>query len=177
MDKKTGIIAAAVGTGVLAIGGGGSFYFSPYLALNSMKTATVNRDANALASKIDFPALRTSIKAGVRSQVLKQIALAGANVTPEMSQKMIEKIGPEVDRKVTPEGLDELMQDKIPSSKLDVANLEKNIADSEIELKYESLDRFVMLITDKVDRAKTVSLILKRTGFSWKLSEVNISKV
>lgn len=177
MDKKTKIIGVAVTTGVVAIGGGGSFYFSPYLALNNMKTATVNRDADALASEIDFPALRTSIKAGVKSQVLKQIATSGANVTPEMSQKMIDKIDPEVDKKVTPEGLDELMQDRIPGAKIDVANLEKNIADSEIELKYESLDQFVVLITDKLDRSKAVSLILKRTGFSWKLSGVNISKV
>jgi hypothetical protein len=64
MDKKTGIIAAAVGTGITAIVGGGAFYCSPYLALNNMKTATVHRDADALAVEIDFPSLRTSIKAG-----------------------------------------------------------------------------------------------------------------
>lgn len=173
IDKKTGIIAAAVSVGVLAIGGGGSFYFSPYLALNQMKTAIVNRDAAALSKQINFPELRTSIKAGVRSQVLRLVTLAGTEATPEM----LEKINREVDKKITPEGLDELMQDKIPGARLDVSELEKNIADSEIQMKYESLDKFVIIVTDKKDRAKTVNLTLNRTGFDWKLAGVNISKV
>jgi Protein of unknown function (DUF2939) len=178
MDKKTGIIAAAVGTGITAIVGGGAFYFSPYLALNNMKTATVHRDADALAVEIDFPSLRTSIKAGVRAQVLKQIARAGAGATPAMGKETIGKmVDPAVDKIVTPEGLDQLMQDKIPGAKIDIEDLQKNIAESDIKMGYESLDRFVVHINDKVDRTKAVSLILKRSGLAWKLSGVDISQV
>jgi hypothetical protein len=162
MDKKTGIIAAAVGTGITAIFGGGAFYFSPYLALNNMKTATVHRDADALAVEIDFPSLRTSIKAGVRAQVLKQIARAGAGATPAMGKETIGKmVDPAVDKIVTP----------------DIEDLQKNIAESDIKMGYESLDRFVVHINDKVDRTKAVSLILKRSGLAWKLSGVDISQV
>ena len=42
---------------------------------------------------------------------------------------------------------------------------------------YESLDRFVVHITDKVDRSKDVSLILKRDGLAWKLAGIDISKL
>ncbi len=177
MDKKTGIIIGAVGTGVAAIVGGG-VYLSPYLTLNNMKTATANRDADALAGEIDFPSLRTSIKEGVKAQVMKQIALAGEGTKPEVGTEMVAKmVDPAVDKIVTPEGLDQLMQDQIPGAKIDIADLEKNIADSEIKMGYESLDRFVVQIVDKVDREKAVSLILTRAGLSWKLSGVDISKV
>ncbi len=178
MDKKTGIIIAAVSTSVAAIGCGG-IYFSPYLTLNNLKTATANRDADALAGEIDFPSLRTSIKEGVRSQVLKQMAAnAGTKATPVMGKEMVGKmVDPVVDKIVTPEGLDQLMQDKVPGAKIDIADLEKNIADSEVKMGYESLDRFVVRIVDKVDGSKEVSLVLKRNGLAWKLAGVDISKV
>ncbi len=176
MNKKIGIIAG-VSTGVAAIAGSG-IYFSPYLTLNHLKTATANRDAQALASEIDFPSLRNSIKEGVRSQVMKQIAEVQNTTTPAMGKEMVGKmVDPIVDKIVTLEGLDQLMQDTVPGAKINIADLEKNIADSDINMGYESLDRFVVRIVDKVDRAKEVSLILKRDGLAWKLSGVDISKV
>jgi Protein of unknown function (DUF2939) len=176
MHKKLAILSA-VSTGVVAIGVGG-VYFSPYLTLNHLKTATANRDADALAGEIDFPSLRTSIKAGVRSQVLKQIAANAGKTAIPANQEMVGKmVDPAVDKIVTPAGLEQLMEDKVPGAKIDIADLEKNIADSEVKMGYESLDRFVVRIVDKVDRAKEVSLILKRDGLAWKLSGVDISKV
>ncbi|NJR32735.1 MAG: hypothetical protein HC778_07870 [Chamaesiphon sp. CSU_1_12] len=41
---------------------------------------------------------------------------------------------------------------------------------------YESFDRFVVRITDKVDRSKNVSLILKRSGLGWKLAGIDIAE-
>ena len=173
MDKKTGIIIG-VGTGVTAIVAGGA-YFSPYLTLNSMKTATTNRDVVALANEIDFPSLRKSVKEGVRAKLAQEVAKQGNNIASSMGGDMLTKVvDPAVDKLVTPEGLSQLMQDKIPGAKIDIADLEKNMADSQVEMGYESIDRFVVHISDKVDRSKQVKLILQRDGFSWKLAGVNI---
>jgi Protein of unknown function (DUF2939) len=180
IDRPTVIISSVAIAGLVAIVGGGAF-FSPYLALNNIKSATINRNADALAQEIDFPSLRVSIKENIKAQVINQIS--GSNspespkVTPALVAKVDKMVSPMVDKVVTPEGLDQLMQDKVPGAKIDLSNLEKDIAKSDVKMGYESLDRFVVHITDKVDRSKDVSLILKRDGLAWKLCGVDISKV
>ena len=169
IDKKT-ITIAAVSTGVAAIASGG-VYYAPYLTLNNIKNAMENSNADALSQEIDFSSLRVSIKENVKAQVMKQMA---GVVTPEIVEKMV---NPLVEKIITPEGINQLMQDKVPGTKLDLANLEKDMAKADIYMGYESLDRFVIHITDKVDRSKDVSLILKRDGLAWKLSGIDISKV
>jgi Protein of unknown function (DUF2939) len=170
IDKK---IIIAVSVGVTAIVSGG-LYFLPYQTLSNLKTATANRDADALAAEIDFPSLRTNIKV----QVKQQIARLEPSTIPEPARtKAQENVDLRVDKVFTPEGLDQLMQDKIPGVKIDTSTLEQDISGSEINMGYESLDRFVVHIQDKVDRAKQVSLVLKRSGLAWKLSDVNISKL
>jgi hypothetical protein len=177
MNKKIVIIIAAATTGIAAIAGVGA-YASPYFTLDNMKKATTNRNADALAEEIDFPSLRTSVKANVKAQVIKQMTGAGTAPVKGMNAALVDKmVDPLVDKLVTPEGLGDLMQDKVPGAKIDLSNLEKNIADSEIKMGYESIDRFVVHITDKVDRQKDVSLILRRNGLAWKLSGIDISKV
>ena len=170
LDKKTIILTVVLGASIVTVVSGG-IYYSPYMTIDKLKNATENRNASALSQEINFPELRVSIKKNVKAQVIKQ--MAGAS-TPELVEKLV---NPMVDKIVTPEGIDQLMQDKLPGTKIDLANLERDIAKSDINMGYESLDRFVVHITDKVDRSKDVSLILKRDGLSWKLSSIDISKV
>ncbi|MCY7367672.1 MAG: DUF2939 domain-containing protein [Chamaesiphon sp.] len=183
MDRKVVIIAASAILGAVAIAGGG-IYYSPYITLNNMRNATENQNVDALVKEIDFPELRVSIKENVKAQVFKQMAgastgneggkLASPRMTPELVEKMV---SPMVDKLITPEGLDQLIHDKVPGAKIDLANLDRDIAKSDIKMGYESFDRFVVNITDKVDRSKNVSLILKRDGLAWKLSGIDISKL
>ncbi len=176
MNKKIAIIITAIATGIMTIVGVG-VYTAPYLALDNLKKATINRNANDLAQEIDFPALRTSVKENVKAQVLKQMT-AGNTPVKGLNAVAVDKIvNPMVDKLVTPEGLGELMMDKVPGATIDLSNLESNIAGSEVKMGYESFDRFVVRIVDKVDRTKDVSLILKRDGLAWKLSGIDISKV
>jgi hypothetical protein len=176
MNKKIAIITAVIATGIMAIVGVG-VYAAPYLTLDTLKKATSNRNADALAQEIDFPALRISVKQNVKAQVIKQMT-AGNTPVKGLNPVAVDKIvDPLVDKLVTPEGLGELMMDKVPGATIDLNNLERNIAGSEVKMGYESFDRFVVRIVDKVDRTKDVSLILKRDGLAWKLSGIDISKV
>lgn len=175
LDRKTIIIGAAASTTIAAIACGG-LYYAPYMTIDSMQNAATNRNADALSQQIDFTALRISIKENIQAQVIKQIA--DGNQTPKMTPELIEKmVSPMVDKIITPEGLEQLMLDKIPEAKIDLGNLDRDIAKSDINMGYESLDRFVVHITDKVDRSKDVSLILKRDGIAWKLAGIDISKL
>jgi hypothetical protein len=170
LDKKTIAIAAAIGTGTIAMVGTG-IYFSPYLTLQNMKNATINRNAEALAAEIDFPALRASIKSNVKAQVLKDDA---AKNNPELVDKIV---GPMVDKIVSPEGLEQLMLDKIPEAKIDLSNLQKDMAKSNIDVGYESFDLFLVNIKDKTEPGKNVTLTLKRNGLFWKLAGIDLSQV
>ena len=183
MDTKTITIGASAIVGAVAIAGGAAYY-SPYITLNKMRNATENQNVDALVQEIDFPELRVSIKESVKAQVFKQMAgattgIEGSKVaSPKMTPELVEKmVSPMVDKLITPEGLDQLIHDKVPGAKIDLANLDRDIAKSDIKMGYESLDRFVVNITDKVDRSKNVSLILKRDGLAWKLAGIDISKL
>lgn len=177
IDRKTVIIAAAVSAGAVALASG-IIYYAPYLTIDNLKNATANRNTDALSESIDFPALRMSIKENVKAQVLKQMAGAEAATTAKMTPAQVEKtIDPVVDKLVTPEGLDRLIHDKIPDAKIDLSNLDRDINKSDLTMGYESFDRFVVRITDKVDRSKNVSLILKRSGLGWKLAGIDIAKL
>lgn len=177
VDHKTALIGGGVTMGIVLIASGGVYYV-PYLTLNTIKNATTNRNPNALAQEIDFPALRVSIKKNIKAQLIKKIAKTGtaetAKITPEIIEKMVSS---KVDKVITPEGVEQLMFDQLPEAKLDLVNLDRDIARSDIQMGYESFDRFVIRITNKVDQTKDVSLILKRSGLAWKLSEIDISKL
>jgi Protein of unknown function (DUF2939) len=178
MDKKTVVIGAATLVSIATIASAG-VYYAPYLTLNNMKNATENHNITALSKEINFPELRVSIKESVKAQVMSQMAKAGeASATPKMTPELVEKmVSPMVDNIITPEGLERLLNDKVAGAKIDLANLEQDLAKSDLKMGYESLDRFVVHITDKSDRSKDVSLILKRDGLAWKLAGIDISKL
>ena len=176
-DKKTMIIAASLGTGIVAISGVG-VYYEPYLTLNSIKNAAENRNADALSQSINFPELRMSIKENIKAQALKKIAKDGSGQTPKTTSELVEKtVSPVVDKLVTPEGIERVMFDKVPEAKIDLTQLDKDLAKSKIRMGYESFNLFVVHITNKADRSKDVSLILKRDGITWKLAKIDISRI
>lgn len=177
IDKKTAVIGGAVTTGIVLIAGGG-IYSVPYLTLSTIKNATTNRNANVLAQEIDFPSLRVSIKANIKAQLIKKIAKTKTDSTAKITSELVEKVvSSKVDKIITPDGLEQLMLDQLPETKLDLVNLDQDIAKSDIKMGYESFDRFVIHIINKVDRTKDVSLILKRSGLAWKLAGIDISKL
>ncbi len=176
-DKRTIITGAGIGAGLVAIVSGGAYY-APYFTMHNIQKATEHRNADALAQEINFPELRTSIKANIKSKILKQIATENPTIVPKLTPTLVEKIvDPVVDKLITPEGLDSVLLDKVPEAKIDLSYLETDINKSNVTMGYESFDRFVIHITDKLDRTKDVSLILKRDGLAWKLSEIDISRV
>jgi Protein of unknown function (DUF2939) len=177
LDRQKIIVGTAVAASSMAIAGGG-FFYSPYITIDNIKKATTNRNSDALSQEINFPELRTSFKENIKAQVIKQLAGDKIGRSPQITIETIDKkISPAVEKLITPEGIEKLMLDKIPGAKIDLSNLERDLTKSEIDMGYESFDRFVVHITDKVDRTKDVSLILKRDGIAWKLAGIDISKV
>lgn len=151
-------------------------YFSPYYVLDNLKRAITNRNPDALAQEIDFPSLRMSIKANI--QALAVAKLTTDRTPPATTATAVAKlVDPLVEQLVTPEGLGDVMQDKVQGAKIDFDDLDRKLAAAQVRMGYESFDRFVVRIVDKVDRNKAVSLILRRYGLTWKLAGIDISQV
>lgn len=177
LDRKIITIGTAVAVGSMTLTGRG-FFYAPYITIDNIKKATTNRNSDALSQEINFPELRTSFKENIKAQVIKQLTGANMARSPQMTVEKISKIvNPTVDKLITPEGIEKLMLDRVPGARIELSNLERDLAKSEIGMGYESFDRFVVHIIDKVDRTKDVSLILKRDGLAWKLAGIDISKV
>jgi hypothetical protein len=177
VDKRTATIGAAVGMGIVGISGAG-VYYSPYLTVNSLQNATENRNSGALSQAINFPELRSNFKASIKAQAIEHITAAKTSQISKPNADRIEQtVNSLVDKLVTPEGIEQLLLDKFPGTKIDMSNLDRDLAKSQMTMGYESFDRFVVHITDKVDRTKDVSLVLTRDGIGWKLSQIDISKL
>jgi len=106
-------VAAAVALVVL----GGLFYASPWLAVRGLRQAAQERDMDGVAARVDFPALRESLKAGLGERLnaelrknphdpLASIGLMfGASLTSQL-----------VDAFLTPENIAILLRGRMPDT-------------------------------------------------------------
>ncbi|AOJ10320.1 DUF2939 domain-containing protein [Burkholderia mayonis] len=105
--KPVSIVVALVVAAVVIV----YAYASPYLALRQMKQAIDARDAQAISTYVDFPALRISLKQQLTDELMRRIdaqkrdnplAIIGALIGSAL-------VGPLVDAYATPDGVAALM--------------------------------------------------------------------
>lgn len=104
------LVAAVLGVGAV-------WYWSPYAALNSMRSAVRDGDAERLDAHIDYPKLRESLKAQLAATVQREVA-AASGADSEMERAGIKlggvlgqaMVGGMVDALVRPEALMLAMQ-------------------------------------------------------------------
>jgi hypothetical protein len=111
MKKHTGIALAAV----LVAGLGASVYLSPYWTLYRMKAAVEAKDADALSRRVDYPALRESMKSQFAAAMNRQLDVVGEqmkaagapseNVGRWRQAIPMGMMGVLVERLVTPDGV------------------------------------------------------------------------
>ena len=82
--------------------------------------------------------------------------LVTAMVTPETVRMMVEGQRPQTGRREVPP------RETAPRS------------DTDMEMGYESLDRFIVKVRDKQKRTNEFTMVWQRTGFTWKLSAIRL---
>lgn len=82
--RKYLVVALVAGT---VLGIGAFWYWSPYIALNDMRTAVRDADPDRLNAHIDYPRLRESLKGQFSALMIKEAA------TASNSDSEIERIG------------------------------------------------------------------------------------
>ncbi|WP_425126446.1 DUF2939 domain-containing protein [Burkholderia gladioli] len=93
-------------------------YASPYLALRELKQAVDTRDAEAISRRVDYPALRVSLKQQLTEELMRRIDLQRHNNPLAMLGAVIGSalIGPLVDAYATPEGVAALLSGLPPKA-------------------------------------------------------------
>ncbi|WP_065308516.1 DUF2939 domain-containing protein [Janthinobacterium psychrotolerans] len=173
-------ILAATAIAVIALGA--VAYATPWYALHQMKTALAERDAEALASQVDFPALRENIKRQINGAMADSIeAAAGAeNPFAAIGQAFASSMsGKIVDAMVSPAGVVALVNKSVVSSEGGTRGDAAQPAASKdskprYTAAYAGWDSFVIRPASNPEDGG--GLVLRRHGlWSWKLSGIELS--
>ena len=173
MKPKLVIAAAVVGVVV------GYAIAAPYITVNRIGSALKKNDADALSQYVDFPAVRQSLKDGLKAAMTEKAVRSVIEANPfaslgaMLAGAIADKI---IDAMVTPAGLRRLLSEGNLESAMSVVNRSNEDSDyslPETSMAYESLDSFAVVVGDE-DDGDNLKLILKRNGFSWKLSEIRL---
>lgn len=155
----------------------------PYRTVNAIRDAAQARDAQAMAEQVDFPALRSSLKAQLSDRLLREVgtpspdnpfAAFGLSIAGGL-------VGGMVDVLVTPAGLGAMMEGRrtwdrasgTPPPSSDEArdpSAPRPLQDA--QYRYESLSRFTATVHD--DQGRPVVFVMTRRGLDWKLSDIRL---
>ncbi|MDO8065070.1 DUF2939 domain-containing protein [Janthinobacterium sp. SUN206] len=174
MKKIT--IAAAVAVIAVAV----TAYASPYYTLHQIKTALAERNADALAAHVDFPALRASVKTQLEASMARSIeATAGSgNPLAALGQSIASAmLGKMVDTMVSPAGVVALVNKSAVSPQAEEnpdAPADGARKQADYSAGYAGLNTFIVRAKD--GNAQEGALVLLRHGvWGWKLSSIEIA--
>ena len=174
MNKK---ILGSVVALVIAIVG--YLYASPYLVLNSIKTAAQNGESEKVSQYIDYPSVRQSFKDQMNAMMMKEVqkqendgfAALGAMLASAMVDKMIDAV-------VTPEGMTLMLQGKdlkqsVSGGENESAEHKQEEHQPDYETSYTSFNDFQVVIKDP-NKSKEVKVLMVRDGLSWKIHKIAV---
>ncbi|MDN2710099.1 DUF2939 domain-containing protein [Janthinobacterium sp. SUN118] len=175
--KKITIAAAVAAVAIAA-----TIYASPYYALHQIKTALAERNADALAAHVDFPALRGSVKTQLEANMANSIqAVAGSdNPLAALGQSIAgAMLGKMVDAMVSPAGVVALVNNSAVSPQ-EEAGAETGAAADGARNKagyragYAGINQFVVRAKD--GKTQNGALVLQRHCiWGWKLSSIELA--
>lgn len=153
------------------------FFFTPHLAVSTMKSAAEARDAAKLSSHVNFPALKESLKASFNAKLASEVTKEkdGDPFSALGAAMAAAFINPMIDALVTPESLAMMMKGDKPQPGTNAAASTKSDTDVNTAMSYESFDRFVVTVKKKGEASDPIGLVFNRDGlFSWKLSAIRL---
>lgn len=162
-----------VGVAALLIAGGGAWYaLSPALAMQDLKQAALAGDREELKERVDFPALRESLKSRFHALMAAEIAKEGENsgfaaLGMAFASAIVD---PMIDGLISPDGIKAMVENGRMKGPNDAPADTNHEVEWSIERK--GFDRFIA--HPKTDNAKAPSLVFKRDGLGWDLVDIEI---
>ena len=161
----------------------GYLFASPYIVLNKIKNSIEVNDSEAVASYIDFPSVRQSLKEQLNQQLQEQQKNSEnldndpfAELGNLFATTIIDKF---IDIALTPKNLTILLQGKKLENPLDPQESSKNDneadnskSDVSYSTSYKSFNRFHVDIKKDTSANHDVSIVMTRDGLSWKITDL-----
>ncbi len=97
---------------VLLALGAGWWFASPWWALKAMREAANRHDAAALSARVDYPALRESLKGEMRRKIMGDAGGADGGLGAVGNAVVMMIAGPMIDTMVTPEGIEAMFREE-----------------------------------------------------------------
>ena len=167
-------ILAVLGAVILA--GGAWYWLSPGIAMHGLKEAARSGDKDQLNERVDFPAVRDSLKSQFRAVMAAEMAKEKDNPFGALGMAFASVvIDPMIDGAISPEGIKTMVANgrmKAPASSGETASSGgRNDVDWQIERK--SFDTFLARPT-VADGERAPMMVFRRDGFGWKLVEIEV---
>lgn len=154
------------------------FFFTPHLAVRSMRAAAEERNAEKLSRYVNFPALKESLKASFNAKMAAEAAKEQNNPMAAFGAALAAAfISPLIDALVTPESLALIVKGEKPEFGKSKKESSKSPAELESVMSYESLNSFVVTIRKKNETQEPLVLVFNREGVfsSWKLTAIRLA--
>lgn len=158
----------------LLVAGAGWYVLSPKMAMQGLKDAALAGDKDELKERVDFPAIRESLKSQFRAHMVAEMAKEKDNPFAALGMAFASAVvDPMIDGIVSPDGIKAMVENgrmKNPRSSDEAATADKQV---EWVVERKGLDRFIA--RPKVDAdEKAPALVFKRDGLGWDLVDIEI---
>jgi hypothetical protein len=171
--KKIAVVGLPVAAGLLA-----ALYFSPHITLYNLRVAAEAGDAIGISDRVDFPAVRESLKASLTANITKNaakdlegnpLAGLGAMLAGAMASTMIEQL-------VTPEAIARMvLEGKARKAEGDETESFSTKPGEKLVKRYVGFDRFEARVElDNGERSVTTTL-RRENMFFWKIKHIDIN--
>lgn len=165
--KKLFFGAAAL----VAVAGGGWYFASPSLAMAGLRDAALEGDKDDLAERVDFPAVRDSVKTQFKAQLAAEMtkdqtdgfAAFGAALAMGFVDTMIDGI-------ITPDGIKAMVENGRLKAK-GASSTSEPAKPVEWDIERTGFDKF--RATPK-GQDKAFAMVFKRDGLGWDLAEIDL---
>lgn len=183
-----------IAIGLLALLAALAAYFgSPFFALSGLQQAAKTGDRDQLEEKVDFPAVRESLKAQFNTKIMTEMqnspemkdnpfAALGLALAPVIVERAVEAY-------VTPESIAALVKGQKPDVSETPANAAPTTAaeqanaaqangagqKTKTDYQYLSLDRFKTTYASEGDPSNKIALVFERRNIlAWKLIRIDL---
>lgn len=163
--KQRFVLAALV---LFIVAGAGWYFGSPRWTLYQMKAAAEAGDIDTLASYVDFPKLRASLKDEVKAKAAAQLQ-SGKGLEALGAMLAINMVDGLIDGMVTPSVLQKVFVRDKESGPEGMANIDATADD--LIIARSGFDRFVL----RRPNAGAGALIFERFGLGWKLTGMRLA--
>lgn len=167
-------ILAVFGAAILA--GGAWYWLSPGVAMHGLKEAALSGNKDALSERVDFPAVRESLKSQFRGVMAAEMAKEKDNPFSALGMAFASVvIDPMIDRAISPDGIKAMVASGTLGAS--ASSPEATPSDDQKAIDWQIERRGFATFVARAgftDGDQSPVMVFQRDGLGWKLVEIEV---